>query len=94
MDRPSQAMNGRNIVIARDALQNTSQGRLPEPASGEVVVRECSPRRILEFSRKIGIDMIVWEDGGPRETTWTSFLDTRAFRLVRRSGWPVWIAKA
>jgi len=94
MDGPSQATDERHIVIGRDALQNPSEDCLSETAPGEVFVRERSPRRILEFSRKIGIDLIVWEDCGPQETAWPSFLGTRAFRLVRRSGWPVWIVKA
>jgi nucleotide-binding universal stress UspA family protein len=94
VDRPSPAANGGRVAIDRDALRNLSNEGLPETTPAEVVTRERSPRRILEFSRKTGMDMIVWEDGGPREPAWFSFLGTRAFRLVRRSGRPVWIVKA
>ncbi|MGE5255451.1 MAG: universal stress protein [Hyphomicrobiales bacterium] len=94
VDRSPQGANGRPIVIDRDSLRNPSKECLPETAPAEVVTRERSPRRILEFSRKTRMDMIVWEDGGPREPAWFSWLGTRAFRLVRRSRWPVWIMKA
>jgi nucleotide-binding universal stress UspA family protein len=93
VDRPSQTTNGLCIVVGRDALRNPPRECLSGTTPGEAVVRERSPRRILKFSRKIGIDMIVWEDGGSRKTAWPSFLGTRAFRLVRRSGCPVWIVK-
>lgn len=94
MDGPPQATNGYWIMTGRDVLQNLSQEYLVETEPGEVVVRERSPRRILELCRKIGFDLIVWEDGGPREAALPSYLGTKAFRLVRRSRCPVWTVKA
>jgi len=93
VNRPLQAEKGGRMVIDRDALRNPSKEFLHETTPVEVVTCERAPRRILELSRKIGIDLIVWEDGGPPKTAVHSFLGTGAFRLVRRSVRPVWIVK-
>ena len=94
MDLPSPTTNGVCIATGRDAMENPFPEGLVGQAPGEVIVRERSPRRILELSRKIGIDLIVWEDGGAQKTAWPSFLGTRAFRFARQSRWPVWMVKA
>lgn len=96
IEGPTTTTTRGSAMIGRVAPPDSSQNYQPETATapGEVIVREHSPRGILGIAQKIGVDIIVWEDRGPREAVWTSFVGTRAFRIVRRSRWPVWVIKA